>query len=87
MLYSQSISGGFEHHGEGQIKLQFATSIKENWKSIGGGFYSPSPGKIIYFPDENFGKDEFVQVTVAARLEKDFFDMVWELSAKLSSLT
>ena len=84
-VFSQAMTGGFKHHGEGHIKTSVAETIKESWKSVGGGFYT-SNVKLLYFPDENFGEEGTVFVSAAARLEKDFIDMIWDLSARLSNM-
>ncbi|MFX1276771.1 MAG: hypothetical protein ACFFAT_17250 [Promethearchaeota archaeon] len=85
-LFSHAISGGFEHHEEVHIKVFVAQKIIEDWTDIGGGFYS-SIGKIVYIPDEDFKEEEEVLVTIAGKNEKDFFDMVWDLSARIHYIT
>ena len=81
-IFSHVISNGFEHHEEVSIKQSMLKKIKEDWKDIGGGFYS-SIGKIIFIPDENAKDEGDVLITIAGKKEKDFIDMMWDLSAKL----
>ena len=86
MICTKAISGGFEHSIDGHIKLSVAMDIKNNWKSIGGGFYSSS-GKLVYFSEEKMGDDESILVTLAGRTEKDFMDIMWTLSPRTFSIT
>jgi len=81
-LFSHAITGGFEHHEEVYIKPSVLQKIKEDWKNIGGGFYS-SIGKIVFISNENFKNEEDVLIAIAGTKEKDFIEMMWDFSAKL----